>query len=115
MTVNGWKSNLRNSRTYARYISRLVLRPEDRASTDASNPAESYEQSAAQGPLPLAAYIVGLISQSSGDIGIRARCHEEDAEISGVVGAGETHDWKADESDEGIDDEDGATDVVTVA
>lgn len=56
-----------------------------------------------------------MVSQRGGDIGVRAGGDEEDAEVASAAGGSETHDGEADESDEGVGDQDGAADVVVVA
>lgn len=108
-------SHSRNSRTNPRHVSRGILRPKDCTSTDPTNAPESHKHRTAQCALPLAADVVGLVCQRRGDVGIRTGGDEEDAEIASAAGGGESHDGEADEGDEGVGDEDGATDVEFVA
>jgi len=56
-----------------------------------------------------------LVCQRGGDVGVRAGGDKEDAEVASAAGGGEAHDWEADESDEGVGDQDRAADVVFVA
>lgn len=97
-------SHSRNSRTDPRYVSRGILRPEDRPSADPTNAPKGYKHGAAQCAFPLAADVVGLVCQRGGDVGVRTGGDEEDAEVASAAGGGESHDGEADEGDEGVGD-----------
>lgn len=107
--------DLRNGRTDPRDIPRLILRSENRSTTDTTHTAESHKHGAAQGSLPLPADIVGLVGQSGGDIGVCAGGDEEDAEVASATRRGETHNGKTDQGDQCIRDKDWAADVEAVA
>jgi hypothetical protein len=63
-------------------ILRLVLLTEDGATNDAANTAEADEGGRAQCALPLAANVVGLPGEHTGDIGIAGRRGEEDTKVT---------------------------------
>ena len=109
------RNNLRNSSANTRNIPRRILGPIDRPPTNPTHASKPHKQRTRQRTLPLSANIIRLIRQGNGDIGVATGGDEEDAEVADAAGVGEGHDGEADETDEGVGDEDGAADVVSVA
>lgn len=56
-----------------------------------------------------------MVCQCGGDVCVRAGGDEEDADVASAAGGGEAHDGEADKSDDGVGDQDRATDMVFVA
>ena len=83
--------NPRNRRPNPRQIPRRILGPEDRPPADAADPAESDKHRRAEGALPLAADVVGLVGEGGWDIGVCACGDEEDAEVACGWRRGEAH------------------------
>ena len=109
------RSHSRNSSTYARNIPRRILTPKDSPSTDPRYAPKRHKQRAAKSPFPLSSGVVCLVGKCCRYVSVHAGRDEEDAEVASCAWGGETHNRETDESDEGIGDEDGATDVVVVA
>ena len=95
-------------------ITRRILAPKNQTPRNAANATKPHQTRRAKRPLPLAPDIVGLVRHGGGNVGIRARGDEEDAEIAGAGVGGEAHDGQADEGDEGVEHDDGAAHVVLV-
>ena len=83
--------NPRNRRPNPRQIPRRILGPEDRPPADTADAPESDKHRRAEGALPLAADVVGLVGECGGDIGVCARGDEEDAEVACGWRRGEAH------------------------
>lgn len=111
----GVSSNPHYSRTNSRHISRRILSPEDRPTTDPTNAPKPHKKCATQRPLPLSSHIVRLIRQCGRNVSVRACCDEKDAEVAGAAVGCKTHDGQTDEGEEGIGDQDRAANVVAVA
>lgn len=75
----------RNSGANPWYISWLILWSENRSSTDPSDSTKRYKQSTGQCSFPLSSDIVRLVGQRSRNVGIRASCDQEDAEVAGPI------------------------------
>ena len=76
---------LRNRGTDPWDISRRILGPKNRTSTDTSNSPASDEESASQRSLPLPTDVVGLVGQGNRDIGVCTGCNEEHAKVAGAA------------------------------
>ena len=93
----------------------LILRPEHQPPRNASHAAQPYQRRATECSLPLASNIVRLIRHCGWDVRVCSRRDEEDAKItSGIVGR-EAHDGETDEREDGVEDEDGAADAISIA
>lgn len=109
------KRNVRDSRPHARPISQHILGLERQTADDAANATESYERRARERLGPLAADIVGLVRHDGGDVGVGAGRGEEDAKVAdGAVGM-EAQDREANQTQNGVDDDEDALHAVLVA
>lgn len=64
--------NSRDSRANPWYISRLILRSENRSPTDTSDSTKRYKQRTGQCSFPLSPDIVRLVGQRGWNVGVRA-------------------------------------------
>ena len=94
---------------------RIESLPEDKAACNTSNTPHSHECGTAEGALPLAADVVGLVSHGSRYIRVGACRHEEHAKVAHRGIAVPAHDRQADQAEQHIRNYDGPTDVVFVA
>lgn len=104
-----------HSRHYSWVIFRRVLVPEYRTPYNPTDATEAHKRSRAEGSLPLPADVIRLIRQHGGDISITRDRSEEDPEIPDSVVRSVSEEWKADESQHSVADDDGCADVILVS
>lgn len=109
------KGDARDGRPHARPISRRILGPERQTADDAADATESHERRTGERSGPLAADIVGLVGHDGGDVGVGACRGEEDAKVADGVARGEAQEGQADQTQNGVDNDEDASHAVLVA
>lgn len=89
--------------------------PEDQPSSNTAHSAHTDQDRGAESALPLASDVVRLVRHRCRDIAVCTSGGEENAKVSNVGVAVEAHDWKPDEAQDHVENDDRATDVILVA
>lgn len=119
---NGFQAhndNGQNATSYAsiesRMISWRVLVSKDQASCNPTDAAKANECRRAEGSLPLAADVIGLICHRRRNIRVRAGCGKENTEVAHTNTLGKAHKCEADNCHDHVENDNRTTDVVFVA
>lgn len=109
------QSRSNNRRINTGSITRLILRSKHCTSHNPSNPTRSHESRARKRAFPLSTNVVGLEGENGRDIRIARSSGEKDSKVARSGVGGESQERKTDETEDGVEDDDGAAEVVFVS
>lgn len=96
-------------------VVRSVLESENQAACDTTDTTETDQGRTAEGALPLATDVVGLVGHGGRDVRVGTSGDQEDGEVADARRTGEAHDGKTDQTQNHVEDDDRPADLVLVA